>query len=131
MLGTIGDSDLHDEGARLLLEAAAHQVIGDVELEGILAVRIGLSFYAEDLVELHIEGVADEQDAALIHRLAEEVAGVHGTGHVLSGEVERLVGCGLDLEFGEDVVFDDDRGLRGGIAQRGLDLIIPDVDLVG
>ena len=82
------------------------------------------------MAALHVVDPAGELHLTAVDRLAEKVGSLDLAGNALGWPVERLVGGCADLEFGQDVGFDDDGLLGRGIAQRRADFVVAVVHLV-
>ena len=129
----------HQHARQPLLERQSGEIIGQLEIETVHAVGIGLALRRAGIHHADIHGRRLHLDLAAIHRLAEKVIGAHRAGDAVARPVAVLLLAGelhRHLEFGQHVALDVDRdfGLAAAfiaaIEQRA-QVVGPQVDLIG
>ena len=113
-----------DEGARgALAEWAPGEVAGELEIEVIDAVAVGLAGSGGRFEDGDVHAGGLDGDVGVVDGLAEEVVGADGAGNVVSGAVVAFWLVALfgeldgNFELGKDVTFDIQCNF-GGVGRR-------------
>src|ERR1039457_487554 len=117
--GGVLDSSFDEGAGGALAERAAGEVAGEFQVEAIRSVVIGLAGGGGGLEDGDVHAGGLDGDVGVVHRLAEEVVGADGAGHVVAGPVVALgfaVLLGeldIDLELGQHIVLDVESDFGG------------------
>src|SRR2546423_15712647 len=75
---------------RTVIERTANKVIGQPEIELVVALAVGFPCTGGNVKCCQINGRSFDSDFGIIYRLAKEVIGPHGAGYVISRAITML-----------------------------------------
>ena len=131
VVARVGDLDVELRRGLARLERLAHEVVGQLHLERVVALLVGGGLDHLEVGVLHVELGARNGHLCAGHRLAEEVVRLEVNLHRLAGAIEFPVGLEGDLELGQDVAVDVDALFLLGPADYRADFVRSLVELVG